>query len=699
MQYYQVPLWKTAPFIRLLPPLIAGIMVEWYTAIYISFILAGFFSLIFLLFVFRFLPIGTRYRLHWFRGMFVNLVIVVSAMLLTWKNDTCHDPQWYGHWYTDSSSLVVSISEPPVTKERSIKVSCIVKAVINNGKSISARGNVLLYFSRDSQSVRLGYGNRIIVTKNLQRIRNSGNPGAFDYERYAAFHQLFHNAFLKSNDWLLLDGKEIDPARRFIFSMQQYVVDVLHRFIDDSGKELGIAEALLIGYKEDLDKDLVQAYSNAGVVHIIAISGLHLGLIYMLLSWILNRLPVVCRTKFFKVIILLSCLWLFTLLTGASGSVLRSAVMFTFILIGKNYFKQASVYNSLTGSAFLLLCYDPYLLWDVGFQLSYLALLGIVWLQPPINKLLFIRQKWLARIWELNSVTLAAQVMTFPACIYYFHQFPNLFFITNLVAVPLSTVILFAEIALICISGFSMLAIPAGRVVTYMLWLMNNFITKLNNLPFAVWDGIFSNIYSTWLLYISVIATSSWLLYRRKTFLYATMFSLSLFLLLHVMIVLQTSKQVMLVIYNIPQHQGIDFIKGDSFQFVGDNSLKTDGMLKNFHLKPARIYLHAGKEVNNQNGLERRNDFFVFHGKTILMVDSTLVYEPMQNRMPVDILLLSKSPAIRITGIVAAVRPSMVVFDASNSLWKIAKWKKECEELILPCFSIPEQGAFVLPID
>lgn len=699
MQQYPVPPWKTAPFIRLLLPLLAGIAAEWYIGIQLWAIITSFSFLGGILILFEFLSIEIRYRLQWLQGLLINLIIATFAMLLVWRSDARNNLHWYGHFYNDSSRLIVHISEPPVEKAKSVKAECVVEAVINNGKLVRATGKIILYLSKDSNTSIPVYGSRVLVSKKLQPIKNSGNPGAFNYERYAAFHQLFHNSFLKKEDWVLLDGKAKNSFRGFIFSMQQYVVKVLHQYIAGSGKELGIAEALLIGYKEDLDKDLVQAYSNAGVVHIIAISGLHLGLIYIMLSWILDRFPVIRKSKFFKVLILLACLWLFALLTGASGSVLRSAVMFTFILIGKNYFRQASVYNSLAGSAFLLLCYDPYLLWDVGFQLSYLALVGIVWLQRPINTIFFIRQKWLAKIWELSSVTLAAQVMTFPACIYYFHQFPNLFFITNLLAVPLSTVILFAEIILISISSLRVPAIYAGKMITYLLWLMNTFITRLNSVSFSVWDGIFSNIYSTWALYGFVIACCSWLLYRHKKLIHASLVCLLLFLLIHLVTGLKTRNRLAVVVYNIPQHQAVDFINGNTFYFEGDSVLRTDGILKNFHLKPGRIYMKLNQEANKLNGLERQGNFFSFHGRTILLIDTSIAYKPIQNRIPVDILLISKNPGLSISGIVAAVKPSMVVFDASNSLWKIAKWKKECEGLILPSFSIPEQGAFVFLID
>ena len=189
-------------------------------------------------------------------------------------------------------------------------------------------------------------------------------------------------------------------------------------------KELGLAEALLIGYKDDLDKTLVQSYTNTGVVHIIAISGLHLGLIYWLLVQLLKPLQRRKYMKWLRPVIIILGLWLFSLLAGAQPSILRSAVMFTCIVIGETIAKKTSIYNSLALSAFGLLCWNPYWLWDVGFQLSYSAVLSIIIFMRPVYNLLYVKNKILDFFWKINAVTIAAQILTLPLSIYHFHQFP-----------------------------------------------------------------------------------------------------------------------------------------------------------------------------------------------------------------------------------------------------------------------------------
>jgi competence protein ComEC len=515
-QPYNIPIYKTAPFLRLLLPFIAGIILQWYVQISLPIIVLAVFSFIASSATFYFLPLSFRYKLQPLQGFLINVLLLALGLFVTHQKDLRNSNAWYGNYYHDSGYLLATIEEPLIEKAKSYKATVIVEAFISHNIAINCTGKLLLYFSKESSMPQLKYGDRILFHKDLQPIKNSGNPGAFNYERYAAFQQVFHNAFLKEKDWVLLPGKKIKGFKQFIFSARGHILNKLRNNISTGKDELGIAEALLIGYTNDLDKDLVQAYSNTGVVHIIAISGMHLGLIYVLLVWLFARIPLVKRSKLLQVILILSCLWLFSLLTGASASVLRSAVMFTFITIGNNLAKKFSIYNSLAASAFVLLCYNPYFLWDVGFQLSYLAVVGIIVFQKPIYNSFYIKNKWVDNVWKLMAISTAAQILTFPICIYYFHQFPNLFLITNIIAVPLSSIILYAEIFLVAFSWLPFAGEYAGRLVGWLVWLMNKIIIAVNNFPFAVWDEIPANILSTWLLYAIVIGISAWLINKNK---------------------------------------------------------------------------------------------------------------------------------------------------------------------------------------
>lgn len=692
---YQIPFWKIAPLVRLLLPLILGILMQWYLQFDIFFILlcVGCYAVAFLLLYF--LSNTSSYYLRKIQGVLLHLFIATLGLLITWQKDNRHLDSWYGHFYRDSSLLMVKINEPLVEKTRSFKAEGMVTQVINGNVRAGCSGKVLLYFSKDSSASRLNYGQMILISRPLQVIKNSGNPGAFDYRRYAAFQQIHHQVFLKEKDWVFTGEQDAHWFRSFLYKARTFVLTALQKNIGNKNQELGIAEALLIGYKEDLDKDLVQAYSNTGVVHIIAISGLHLGLIFFVLTWIFNRVPYLKKSRHVKVILLLACLWLFSLLTGGSASVLRSAVMFTVIVIGKYYFRQSSIYSSLSASAFLLLCYNPYYLWDVGFQLSYLAVIGIVALQQPIYRLVYFKNPAVRYVWNMISITVAAQVATFPVCLYYFHQFPNLFLFTNLITVPLSTVILFSEIFLVLVAGVDFLAHFSGIIITRLVGFMNAVILFFDQFPFSVTDQVYADLFTTWLLYGVLFFCCGWLLARKKYLLRLTLFCLLGFSVFHAAAKISSFKQQKIIIYNVARHRAVDFIEGEKFVFAGDSLLRQESLLQNFHIKPARQALMARQQVSNLPHLRNQNFYWQFYQKKLLLLDSTGVIVPADSALFIDILLISHNAPVRIKEIIIAVRPAVIVFDASNSFWRIENWKKECEELNLRFHSVPEQGAFI----
>jgi len=699
-QPLNIPFWKKAPAIRLLIPFATGIIMQWYLQVPLVFSLIAIacFSLLYLLF--SFLPIALKFKLNFLQGLLLQLILVVFGMLLTWNKDVRHHNNWYGHFYKEDDFVVATIKEPLVEKTKSFKADAFIETIIHNDTVVGGQGKLLLYFSKDSVSPDLNYGDQVIFNKKLITIKNSGNPGAFNYQRYAAFQQTFHNVFLKTGDWQKLPVTKTNPFWQFIFTTKAKVLAALQTNIGNSNPdshrdELGIAEALLIGYTNDLDKDLVQAYSNTGVVHIIAISGMHLGLIYGLLIWVFARMPLIKKSKATQALLILGCLWLFSLLTGGSASVIRSAVMFSFITIGRMFFKEASIYNSLAASAFVMLCVNPYYLWDVGFQLSYLAVVGIVAFQKPIYNLLYIKNKYIDMAWKATALTTAAQVLTFPVCIYYFHQFPLLFLITNLVAVPLSTIVLYAEIFLVAFSWVPIVGLYAGKAITWLLWLMNKFILWVNDIPFATWDKIPSNMYTTWLLYATVILIAVWLINKNKKMFRPAMACFAAFVLLQAIINWQIKNQQKLIVYNVPQRQAIDFIEGNNYRFVGDSILLEDGLLQNFHLKPGRIALQLNKRVDSLSSFTGKEHFYYFGNKKILLLDGSLSFEFAEKRMDIDYIIISKNPKVYIPELVKTFNCNKFIFDASNSLWKIEKWKQDCDKLNLPHHSIPEQGAFI----
>lgn len=693
----KVPIWKKAPFLRLVLPLIFGILLQFYFQFEITPIIFAGVSFTIALLLFTLLPLVLRFKLQTLQGIIINLLVVVLGLLVTYQKDIRHQQNWFGNFYHNGNYLKLTINEPPLEKNKSFKADALVTNVITNNTIEPVTGKIVVYFIKDSSTPPLKYGDQILINKKIQPIQNSGNPGAFNYKRYSAFKQIFHNVFLKKGEWVLLPEKNINHFSQFLFTSRQKILNVLHENMQGNDDQLSIAEALLIGYTQDLDKDLVQAYSNTGVVHIIAISGMHLGLIYVMLVWIFARIPYLKKLRLLRVFLILSCLWLFALLTGGGASILRSAVMFSCIVFGDLFKKKPSIYNSLAASAFILLCYNPFYLWDVGFQLSYLALSGIVMFQKPIYHAAYVKNKWLNKVWELTAVSLAAQILTFPVCLYYFHQFPTIFLFTNLLTVPLSTLILFVEIFLIAFAWLPAISYWIGKIIWCLVWLMNKIILFFNHLPYSLWDRIPATVVSTILLYGLICSVAYWLINKSRAAFNFSLYFLFAFTFLNAYSKWDVAHQQKIIVYNVPQHQAIDFVNGSNYKFVGDSALLVNGMLQNFHIKPGRIELQLTNNAE-QNYFFKQNKFFDYFDKRLLIVDSSISYEPLQQKINIDVIVVSKNPKIYISQLAQVFNCRQFVFDASNSLWKIEQWKKDCEQLHLPFYSVPEKGAFIMDL-
>ncbi|MEO9003326.1 MAG: ComEC/Rec2 family competence protein [Ginsengibacter sp.] len=694
---YHIFIWKKAPYIRIVVPFITGILLQFYfqfemmVAINISII-----ALIFLT-VFTFLPESFRYRFRYLSGIFLFVLVCCLGAFITWQKDIRHHSHWYGKYIDSNSAIIGTIKEPLVKKAKTFKALVNIEMVINKDIRHNVAGKALVYFAQDDSSVKLKYGDKVIFKKPLQDIKNSGNPGAFNYKQYCAFQQIFQQVYLKDNAWILLKEKDKSSLNELVFKTRNYILNTLEKYIPRQN-ESSLAKALLIGYRNDLDRDLLQAYSNAGVVHLIAISGMHLAIIYFFLLWVFARIPFIKNSHVTRLILVLVCLWFFAFLTGAPASVLRSAVMFTFIAIGNTFNSRNSIYNSLSVSAMVLLCYDPYMLWDVGFQLSYLAVLGIVITQKYIYAWFYFKNQPGNYIWKLASVSLAAQVLTLPVCIYYFHQFPLLFLLSNVIAIPLSTIILAGCIALIMVSPIAFVAVYLGKVILAFIWLLNFSIISINSIPFSLWAELSISKTDTFILYLFVVAFLYWLIHKSKA---ALQLSLSFMLIFTFNFSYQKWKSVRqkkLIVYNIPQKKAIDFAIGSHYFFIGDSDVIQNPVIRNYNIQPAHIALRLHRPSHLYKRVFNKNNFYQFYNHRILMLDTALAYYPSSEKIKIDYIIISKNPSLEIPAIESVFDCKKYIFDASNSPWKIEQWKKECEELHLHFHSVSEQGAFVIDL-
>lgn len=683
------------PFIRLLAALIAGIMLQWYlqppAAIAITALLAA----VTIAAAGYNIPLAQRFRWNWLFGLLILLCISAIGALLTYTSDIRNQPGWYGHRYAPGDTLVLIVQEPPEAKPNSYKALANITALCHDGRWSTVSGKLLLYFSKDNLPEGLGYGSVIQLHKPIQAIRNSGNPGAFDYERYCLFHQVTGQVYIKSDEYVLAPQKQFNPLRQTIFTARDAVVHTLKRYIP-GGQEQAVAAALLIGYRNDLDKDLVQAYSNTGVVHIIAISGLHLGMIYGLMVALFAPVKRYKAVRWIRPIVILVVLWAFALVAGAAPSIVRSAVMFTFIVVAEMVNRKTNMYNTLAAAAFCMLVQNPFILWDVGFQLSFAAVISIVTFMMPVYRWYCFRSVIADKIWAMTAVTLSAQVFTLPLVLYYFHQFPVLFLVTNFIAVPLSGLILYAEILLVCLAPVQTAANWLGQFTGALIRFMNRFITAVNELPYTVVDQLQFSVFEVWMLFGCIIATAVWLMQRKPA-------ALPVALLFAVVLAgsnaaghITAVRQQKLVVYHVPKFAATDIIQGRQCTFIGDTALLGNSFLRNFHIRPGRI-LFRTNNVAIMPAVDALHSIRV-GGKTLVMVTGPLPPAVLSQKIRADVLILSHNPRIYISQLTDYFDVGLLVADGSNPLWKTELWKKDCENLHLRFHSTAQQGAFVMDL-
>ena len=689
-------IWKNAPFIRFLIPLMTGIILQWHSQVQliILWIICGISLTI--LTSFFLLPFFQRYKFSAINGLIITILFISVGGLLAWYKDIRHDENWFGCYYNNRAALIITLQEKPVEKTKSYKANASVDIILKNDTSIKTTGSLIIYLKKDSVAAKLKYGSQLLLKKSLQEIRNSGNPGGFDYKRYSLFQGITHQVYLKENDFIVLPGENKTRFKEFIFSAREKILNILRKNIKGE-KELGLAEALLIGYKDDLDKTLVQSYSNTGVVHVIAISGLHLGLIYWLLLKLFWPLKKKRNTKWLRPVLIIAGLWLFSLLAGMQPSVIRSAVMFTCIVLGESWTRKSSIYNTLAFSAFLLLFIDPYWLWDVGFQLSYIAVLSIVIFMQPIYNWFYFKNKGLDFLWKLNAVTLAAQILTVPVSIYHFHQFPLSFLFTNFVAVPLSSLILLGEILLCVISFIPVVALFVGKILYWMLWAMNSYVERIEMLPYALWDGLQISIPQVALLLTAATGFGFWLMERSKTGFKYGLIALVCFVALRSTSFIQANNREQIIVYNVPQKRAIDFIDGRKYLFVGDSDLLTDDFVRNFHIKPSRV-LHRIEPAADLKNFSENGNIIMYKDKKILQIINTTSFISSEIKIPVDLLLISGNPRLYFNNLIKTFSVKQVVFEGSCPAWKINYWKKDCDSLHIPFHDVSEKGAYVMKI-
>jgi competence protein ComEC len=336
-------------------------------------------------------------------------------------------------------------------------------------------------------------------------------------------------------------------------------------------------------------------------------------------------------------------------------------------------------------------------LWDVGFQLSYAAVLGIVLFTKPIYNCLYFQNKILSKIWQGTCVTIAAQILTLPIVLYNFHQFPFTFLITNLLVVLLSEVILFATLILVLISKWTWLSVLIGKVTQFLLWLMNSIIEHTEKLPFALWTNIKTDEVQVGLLYLIIILLAVWLLYKMPRLVIYSLVLAVVFIIYTSTDIWRANHQQKIIVYNISKHTAIDIVARKQAVCFCDSALMSDIQANNLYIKPCRTLLRAN---HCSNKILSTKDNLLLHtsGKTVLLISHALPRSQISNKIKADLVIVTNNPKLYMNDLCRWTDCHIIVADNNTSQWKMNKWKRECDSLHIRFHSVAKQGAFVMDL-
>ncbi len=471
---------KANPFVRLLGAFVAGILLHQFCApvlaIYHLFLIFSFLGFLLAFFFF------SKRRSEAVFG--VSLFLFLCCFAGLWQQRQQTNAQLRAYAEGESRDFIVQIKDVPEEKERSWKLYLQVLAMKTKEGFIAQKAQSICYVAKDTMAARLKVGDVLSIHAKFREHGPPENAFDFNYGQYLRRKGIYYTTYLPGDAWQYVN-REKSSLRPWALQCRQYVLG-LYEKNGLKGEELGVFSALTLGYKQELDANLRTAFANAGAMHILAVSGMHVGIVYLILMQMSSLFGLIRKKYKWQYVFVILGIWFYALLTGMSPSVTRAAVMATFLLLGKVIGKRTNIYNSMAASAFVLLLYRTSFLFDVGFQLSYLALLGIVSLHQAIYGALYVKPKLLQAAWKLTAMGVAAQIGTFPLSIFYFHQFPVYFWLSGVFVVILAYLMMFGAVGLILLSPFGQLSHYVGEFCVYVTKALDLMVSHIGHLPGAV---------------------------------------------------------------------------------------------------------------------------------------------------------------------------------------------------------------------
>lgn len=631
------------PLFKLLLPFILGIVFSSYFPTemneywLISLVLIGVISIgnLILLNRLKHKPIYRRANIL-FLNIFFLTAGFISANLSIEKFHTSH---FQYHLLPEKPAFVGTIQDELIEKEKSFKTEIDVTALDYGDSVVPVSGKMILYLQKEGAS-ELQYGDQIVFWATPQEIDPPMNPQAFDYKRYLFHHQIYYQAYVSQKSWEILPQSEMS-LMRLAYKCRSQLLGIL-REIGLEGDDFAVASALLLGKKDFLSGSLSRAYSSAGAMHVLAVSGLHVGIIYVILSQLFRFLPNKQKWKIIEVILVLIGVWAYALITGLSPSVIRSATMFSAIGFATAFRRTTNIYNTLAASAFFILLWKPFMIMQVGMQLSYLAVLGIVYIQPKIASLWEPKLWLMKKVWEISCVSVAAQIATAPLGLLYFHQFPNYFLVSNLFVIPMAFLLVYSGVLAFTFHTVPVLGWLLGQALLYLTKFLNYCVEWIVEMPYSITEGIDISTFETWLIYLIVGGVLIFIQQKTGKWIITTATLIIAFLSIQIWEDINQVQQNQITFYHTRGQAAFSWVKGLKVKMTGDEELLEDEDQMLFHVWH-HLWHHGVDSIQDLNPVITSADsnysIYVLENKVLLHLNKTPNSLPeIQN---IDWLLIS----------------------------------------------------------
>lgn len=698
--------WHEVPFVRVLIPFILGIFLSIHIDVKIPSgdLILSVLALATILFALK----RQSFRHRWLFGFIATCTFAIFGYQLTYHHASQRSEQFIGQYFQDRQELIIgAVNNQPVYKDR-IKIELKTQFLVaDDGQTQPCEGKMLVYFEMDSVGAFLQYGDVVLFKSKPFEIEPPKNPHAFDYRRYLRFQNIRHQAFVKSGDYTVIDRNKGNWITAKALQLRQKFLNILRKHLTGEN-EFAVGSALIIGYQDEISQEVRNAYAATGAIHVLSVSGLHVGMVFLIIEFLLGRFK--SRNRywlFFKLLASIFGIWIFALVTGGSAPVLRAATMFSFVIVGSYLKRYTNIYNSLAASAFILLLTDPYLLMQIGFQLSYLAIVGIAFFQPIIYKWWIIENKIGDHLWQLTAVSFAAQITTLPVSIFYFNQIPMYFWLSGFVVVDAAFVILALGILLFLTEAIlPFLANIFGYCIHGLVWIVNSIIFGIQQLPGNLIEGIWLSSFSLLLLFLMLIGIAGLINSGNDKVLWIRFLS-AMLLLFSLNVAFQNyqdyrTKEV--VVYHTNKQSIADFANNGRVISITNRELapKTLYYAVNQHrcargLKElASIHFEDTAKVKFDHFF-RNHHFVSFQNKTFAFVDKGGL--KTQHPLKVNFVVLRNNPKTSIRKLQETIQFDTLIVDGSNHNWNARRWEKECAELNIPVHNGKKKGAFVFRWD